>query len=71
MADARNIIAMKSGGYYSARILWMVEEARRRGLPYAYLGYLVEQSPKMAYKLRFRPLEAFGAQGWQTVGTSA
>lgn len=52
-------------------ILWMVEEARRRGLPYAYLGYLVEQSPKMAYKMRFRPLEAFGAQGWQTVETSA
>ena len=35
------------------------------------LGYLIEQSPKMAYKLRFRPLEALGAQGWQTVETSA
>ena len=52
-------------------ILWLVEEARRRGLPYAYLGYLIEQSPKMAYKLRFRPLEALGAQGWQTLETSA
>jgi arginyl-tRNA--protein-N-Asp/Glu arginylyltransferase len=32
---------------------------------------LIEQSPKMAYKLRFRPLETLGAQGWQTVETSA
>ncbi len=52
-------------------ILWLVEEARRRGLPYAYLGYLIEQSPKMAYKLRFRPLEALGTQGWRTVEASA
>lgn len=49
----------------TAMILWHIEEARRRGLPYIYLGYFIEQSPKMAYKRRFRPLEAYTADGWQ------
>lgn len=45
-------------------ILWHIEEARRQGLPYIYLGYWIEQSPKMSYKRRFRPLEAHGPSGW-------
>jgi len=47
---------------------WMVldhiERARILGLPYVYLGYWVDGSRKMAYKTRFRPLEALGMQGW-------
>jgi arginine-tRNA-protein transferase len=45
-------------------ILWLVEEARRMGLPYVYLGYWISESEKMAYKARFGPLEAFGPNGW-------
>ncbi len=52
-------------------ILWLVEEAQRRGLPYAYLGYWIAESPKMSYKLRFRPLEALGTQGWKTLAPPA
>jgi arginine-tRNA-protein transferase len=48
-------------------ILWMVEEARRRGMPHVYLGFWIENSPKMAYKGRFRPLEAFDANGWKRI----
>ena len=45
-------------------ILWMVQRARAFGLPYVYLGYWIDGSNKMAYKARFHPLEALGADGW-------
>lgn len=48
-------------------ILWLIEEARQRKLPYVYLGYWIAESPKMSYKLRFRPLEALGPGGWTTL----
>ena len=46
-------------------ILWLVQEAKRVGLPYVYLGYWIGESEKMAYKSRFSPLEAFGPGGWR------
>lgn len=45
-------------------VLWLIEEARRRKLPYVYLGYLIHESPKMAYKARYRPLEVFRHSDW-------
>ena len=38
--------------------------ARREGMTYCHLGYLVEASPKMAYKSRFLPQERLLAHGW-------
>lgn len=55
-------LARRSLGTYM--ILWMVEHARKLGLPYVYLGYWIEGSEKMAYKARFQPLEILGADGW-------
>jgi arginine-tRNA-protein transferase len=46
-------------------ILWLVEECRRRGRPYVYLGYWIAESAKMAYKARFPALERLTAEGWR------
>lgn len=45
-------------------ILWQIAEARRRALPWVYLGYWIAESPKMAYKTNFRPLEALRGGRW-------
>ncbi len=45
-------------------ILDHIMRAGRAELPYVYLGYWVQDSPRMAYKARFRPLERLGPNGW-------
>jgi len=45
-------------------ILDHIRRAAEAGLPYVYLGYWVEGSPRMQYKVRYRPLELFGPDGW-------
>ena len=38
--------------------------AHAAGLPYVYLGYWVKGSARMAYKVRYRPIEVLGPAGW-------
>lgn len=45
-------------------VLWQAEEARRRDLPWVYLGYWIHRCRKMNYKTRFQPLEAFTDNHW-------
>jgi arginine-tRNA-protein transferase len=45
-------------------ILDNINRARRLGLPYLYLGYWVNGSPKMNYKAQFLPQERLTAEGW-------
>jgi arginine-tRNA-protein transferase len=45
-------------------ILDHITRAAAAGLPYVYLGYWVEGSARMQYKVRFRPIERLGPQGW-------
>lgn len=46
-------------------VLWLIERAKSLGLPYVYLGYWIGDSRKMAYKTRYRPIEALGEKGWE------
>jgi arginine-tRNA-protein transferase len=50
-------------------VLSLVDEAKRRQLPYVYLGYLIHESPKMAYKARYRPLEQFRDGQWSLINS--
>lgn len=51
-------------------ILDHIMRAARAGLPYVYLGYWVEGSDRMQYKVRYRPLEKLGRDGWERFSDS-
>jgi leucyl-tRNA---protein transferase len=48
-------------------ILDHIERAARMRLPYVYLGYWVNGSRKMDYKVRFNPIELLSEKGWRRV----
>lgn len=54
-------------GLGSFIILDHIRRAAAEGLPYVYLGYWVEGSPRMQYKVRYRPLERLTREGWQVM----
>lgn len=56
-------VAGASFGTYN--ILWQVERCRQLELPYLYLGYWIAQSRKMAYKIRFQPMEGLIDGRWR------
>jgi arginine-tRNA-protein transferase len=49
-------------------ILWQIIEAQRLGLSWLYLGYWIEECPKMAYKINYQPLEALDKGKWSRIG---
>jgi len=48
-------------------VLWQIAEARRLDLSWLYLGYWIQECPKMSYKSGYRPLEIFRDGLWQTL----
>ena len=46
-------------------ILDHIARAKAMGLPHVYLGYWVNGSRKMNYKMRFMPQEHLGPKGWE------
>jgi arginyl-tRNA--protein-N-Asp/Glu arginylyltransferase len=46
-------------------VLWQIEQTKLLQLPHVYLGYWIEQSPKMAYKSQFRPHQLLLDGRWQ------
>lgn len=52
-------------------ILDHIRRAQQDGLPFVYLGYWVEGSPRMQYKIRYRPMELLGRNGWERLSDEA
>jgi arginine-tRNA-protein transferase len=48
-------------------VLWEIEYARQLGLPWVYLGYWINETRKMSYKTRYRPLEAYLSGEWRNL----
>lgn len=46
-------------------VLWQIEHARKLGLEHVYLGFWIEQCPKMSYKQHYRPLSGLIDRQWQ------
>lgn len=59
--------AYEAGGLGNYIILDHIRRAAEEELPYVYLGYWVKQSPRMQYKVRYRPLERLTRQGWERI----
>jgi arginyl-tRNA--protein-N-Asp/Glu arginylyltransferase len=45
-------------------IIWQIEQARAQKVQYLYLGYWIQNSAKMQYKSRFKPLQMLIDGAW-------
>jgi arginine-tRNA-protein transferase len=52
-------------------ILWQIEEAKRLGLRWLYLGYWVPGCKKMQYKQDYRPIQVYSDGIWKEFSVGA
>ena len=53
------------GSFGTYGVLWQVQQARDLKLSHVYLGYWIEESPKMAYKAGFKPHQVLKNGVWE------
>lgn len=58
---------LEKRGLGTYAVLWQIEFARELELPYVYLGYWIEESRKMAYKSRYKPLQGLIDGRWTEI----
>ena len=51
--------------YGTYNVMWQIEQANTLALPYAYLGFWIQESPKMNYKADFEPNQRLIDDEWQ------
>jgi arginine-tRNA-protein transferase len=56
---------VKGASLGTYNILWQIEQTRRLGMHYIYLGYWIRESRKMAYKVNYQPLQALRHGRWE------
>lgn len=57
--------------YGTFNILWQIAQCRNEHLSHLYLGYWIENSPKMRYKANFQPLQLLINNQWQCQDTNS
>ena len=53
-----------ASSYGTYNVMWQIAYAQQLGLPFVYLGYWVEDSPKMRYKTNFQPFQLLTDGEW-------
>ncbi len=56
---------IQKASYGTFAIMWLTDWAKRSNYPYLYLGYWIQQSPKMTYKEKFNVQERLIDGEWQ------
>src|SRR6185369_1771988 len=62
---------IREASFGTYNIMWQIEQCRQLGLDYLYLGYWIRDSRKMAYKVRFQPIEGYLEGQWRPLHEAA